>query len=184
MRLFGQHGFKGTSVMQIESAAGLTPGAGGIYHHFSSKEMLLTAGIERHLSRLDALRDIRRIMSDLGDLRVELAVTARYFLAELDSQVELLRILMAEARLRPTLLTDAMDLLISGTYRSFAEWLNTATGNEINAERATMISTLSLGSLLANRLVSRVLGLDSISVEDDALLEAWVPMVMGMIEDS
>ena len=38
MRLFGEQGYKGTSVIQIEKAAGLTPGAGGIYHHFSSKK--------------------------------------------------------------------------------------------------------------------------------------------------
>src|SRR5271167_4692722 len=95
MHLFSQHGYAATSVAKIESAAGLTPGAGGVYHHFDSKEAVLAAGIERQLARLTALRDIRRVLGELGDLRAELTLTARYILAELDSESELLRILAA-----------------------------------------------------------------------------------------
>jgi AcrR family transcriptional regulator len=182
MRLFGEQGFRGTSVVQIEAAAGLTPGAGGLYHHFSSKDALLSAGIERHLARLDALRDIRRVLTNLGDLRAELSVTARYFLAELDSQVELFRLLISEVRARPTLLTDAADQLVASTYRSFAEWLQHASGAPLSEERATMIATLSLGSLLSTRFVSGVLGLDPTDVDDDALVAAWVDMVIATIE--
>lgn len=38
MRLFGEQGYKATSVAQIEKAAGLTPGSGGLYHHFKSRK--------------------------------------------------------------------------------------------------------------------------------------------------
>ena len=62
MRLFSEHGYAGTSIAKIEAAAGLTPGAGGLYHHFKSKEAVLAAGIERHLARLQALREIRRVL--------------------------------------------------------------------------------------------------------------------------
>ncbi|MGH3521781.1 MAG: TetR family transcriptional regulator, partial [Mycobacterium sp.] len=65
MELFSEHGYRATSITRIEQAAGLSPGAGGIYHHFPSKEALLTAGVERQLSRLAALRDIRRLFADL-----------------------------------------------------------------------------------------------------------------------
>src|SRR5262245_48393148 len=104
MRLFGQQGFKATTIVQIETAAGLTPGAGGIYHHFANKEALLAVGVERHLLRLAALRDIRSVFADLGDARAELTVAARYALAELDQEAELLHVLTAEARNRPELL--------------------------------------------------------------------------------
>lgn len=181
MRLFGEKGYRGTSVAQIEAAAGLTPGAGGLYHHFSSKEALLAAGIERHLSRLDALRDIRRLLTNLGDLRAELSVTARYFLAELDSQMELFRLLISEVRARPSMLTQAADQLVASTYRSFAEWLQSATGQALSEERATMIATLSLGSLLSTRFVGGVLGLESVAVDDDDIVPAWVDMVMATL---
>jgi AcrR family transcriptional regulator len=181
MRLFGEKGYRGTSVAQIEAAAGLTPGAGGLYHHFSSKEALLAAGIERHLARLDALRDIRRLLTNLGDLRAELSVTARYFLAELDSQMELFRLLISEVRARPSMLTQAADQLVASTYRSFAEWLQSATGQALSEERATMIATLSLGSLLSTRFVGGVLGLESVAIDDDAIVPAWVDMVMATL---
>ena len=111
MRLFSERGFSATSIAKIEAASGLTPGAGGLYHHFKSKEAILAAGIERQLSRLDALRDIRRVLTPLGDLKAELTLTARYILAELDNESELLRILSSEARNRPQLLTVAVDRL-------------------------------------------------------------------------
>ena len=57
MRLFSQHGYAATSIAKIEAAAGLTPGAGGLYHHFKSKEAVLAAGIERQLG--DSARSAR-----------------------------------------------------------------------------------------------------------------------------
>src|SRR5271155_1870063 len=120
MRLFAEQGYRGTSVAEIERAAGLTPGAGGLYHHFPTKEAVLRAGVQRHLGRLEALRNIREVFSSLGDLEAELTVTARYTLAELDNEVELLQILASEARRRPDLLTQAIDELIGSTYAEFA----------------------------------------------------------------
>ncbi|HEY5192752.1 MAG TPA: helix-turn-helix domain-containing protein [Solirubrobacteraceae bacterium] len=59
MRLFGKRGYSATSIAKIEAVSGLTPGAGGLYHHFKSKEAILAAGIERQLSRLDIARRSR-----------------------------------------------------------------------------------------------------------------------------
>ncbi|HEY4823509.1 MAG TPA: helix-turn-helix domain-containing protein, partial [Solirubrobacteraceae bacterium] len=123
MRLFSQHGYASTSVARIEAAAGLTAGAGGLYHHFKSKEAVLAAGIERHLARLDALRDIRRLLTPLGDLKAELTLIGRYILAELDSEAQLLRILVSEARSRPELLTAAVDQLVNSSLEGFAGWI-------------------------------------------------------------
>jgi AcrR family transcriptional regulator len=181
MRLFSEQGFRGASVAQIEAAAGLTPGAGGLYHHFGSKEDVLAFGVRRHLQRLEALRDVRRVIGDLGNLRAELAVTARYFLAELDSQTELLRIVATETRRRPDLLTEAVEQLITSTFRGFAEWLREAAGQELDQDRASTIAALALGSLLSSRLLSNVIGVDSLVVSDDALVPAWVDMVSSML---
>ena len=181
MRLFSEQGFRGASVAQIEAAAGLTPGAGGLYHHFNSKEDVLAFGVRRHLERLEALRDVRRVIGDLGDLRTELSVTARYFLAELDSQSELLRIVVSETRRRPDLLTEAVDQLIASTFRSFTEWLRDAAGQGLSEDRASTIATLALGALLSSRLLPNVIGVDSVRVSDDILVSAWVDMVRLML---
>ena len=182
MRLFGENGFRGTSVAAIEAAAGLSPGAGGIYHHFGSKNEVLAEGIRRHLTRLDALRAIKEVLTDLGDLRAELAIAARYFLAELDSQSELIRILLSEVRRQPELLGDVAETLISSTYDGFAEWLTKTAGPELSRERAMTISTLAMGALLSDRILRDVMGLRSrLDAQEHAAIPIWVEMVMAMV---
>jgi AcrR family transcriptional regulator len=173
MRLFSEHGYSGTSIAKIEAAAGLTPGAGGIYHHFKSKEALLAAGIERHLARLQSLRDIRRVLGNLGDLKAELTLTARYVLAELDAESELLRILASEARNRPQQLTAAVEQLISSTFTGFATWITEHAERSIADDEATALAVFGLGSLLSSRLLGNVLGIPSL-VDDKALIGTWV----------
>jgi hypothetical protein len=53
------------------------------------------------------------VLTPVGDVKAELTLTARYILAELDSESELLRILVSEARNRTQLLTSAIDQLVS-----------------------------------------------------------------------
>jgi AcrR family transcriptional regulator len=180
MRLFGERGYRGTSVAEIEAAAGLAPGAGGLYHHFRSKEELLTAGIERHLQRLGALRDIRRLLTGLGDLRSELTLTARYVLAELDRERELLQILAAEARARPHLVRAAADQLIDATYAEFAGWVREQAGGRLSAAQARAAATAGLGALLSSRILP-VLGMTSVAVDDEALVAVWVEMMLALI---
>jgi len=177
MHLFSRHGYAGTSVSKIEKAAGLSAGAGGLYHHFKSKEAVLAAGIERHLARLDALRDIRRVLTPLGDLKSELTLIARYVLAELDSESELLRILAVESGARPELLTSAADQLLSSTLDGFATWIDEHAGDDGLGASARAIATLGLGSLLGNRILTNLFGVES-RVDDEELVDAWVGMVL------
>lgn len=179
MSLFGDNGFRGTSVAQIEAAAGLTPGAGGLYHHFRSKEDVLAAGIERHLNRLSALRDIRRLFTGLGDLRIELTMTARYALTELDNERELLRILASESRSRPDMVAGAVATLVDTTYREFAAWLQENQG--CTPERAAAIAAVGLGALLSTKLMRAVLGVSPTGVDDDTFIATWVEMIHHLI---
>lgn len=166
-------------MVQIEKAAGLTPGAGGIYHHFRSKEALLLAGIDRHLDRLDALRDIRRVLTGLGDLRVELTVTARYALAELDREGELVSVLVGEARTRPELVREASRRLLAATYDEFAGWLTERTS--LTEDRARAVAAVGLGSLMSSRLLGNLLGAAPIGVDDDTFVATWVDMMLRTI---
>lgn len=180
MRLFSEQGFKATTIVEIESAAGLTPGAGGIYHHFRSKQALLTAGVERHLQRLDALRDIRHVFSDLGDVRVELTVTARYILAELDRESELLRILANEANNEPQLLERATDRLIGATVDGFSSWLQSRSERELDDAEARALASLSLGTLISTRLLRGAFG-RAAQIDDEHLVQTWVRMLLSAL---
>jgi AcrR family transcriptional regulator len=142
MHLFGEHGFRGTSVAAIERAAGLTPGAGGLYHHFPSKDAVLAAGLERQLGRLNALRDIRRLFTGVGDLGIELTLTARYVLTALDAERELLHVLFTEARRRPDLVQDVLTTLIESTQAELASWLTEDWA--VPAERARNVSAVGV----------------------------------------
>jgi AcrR family transcriptional regulator len=181
MRLFGEMGYKGASITQIEAASGLSPGAGGIYRHFSSKEELLAAGVQRHLDRLDALREVRQTFNGLGDIKDELAITARYFLTELDSQTQLLRILVSERRQWPQLLNGAVDEMIASTYRGFADWLRQIAEPDLSEERAVSVASVALGALLSSRLLRDVVGVEALSVDDDTVIATWVEMVMSVL---
>jgi AcrR family transcriptional regulator len=181
MRLFSEHGYASTSIAKIEGAAGLTPGAGGLYHHFKSKQAVLAAGIERHLARLQALREIRRVLTPVGDLKAELTLTARYILAELDSEAELLRILASEARNHKQLLRTAVDQLVNSTFEGFAAWICERAQRPIPAEEARGIAAIGLGSLLGTRLLRDVVGVPS-PVEDEQLVETWVRIMQGAID--
>lgn len=179
MTLFGDNGFRGTSVAQIEAAAGLTPGAGGLYHHFKSKEEVLTAGIDRHLDRIAALRDIRLLFTDLGDTRAELTMTARYALTELDNETELLRILATESRTRPSLVERAVTALVDTTHGEFAAWLQES--KHLAPERAAAVAAVALGSLLSNRLMRGLLGIAPANVDDTTFVATWVEMILNLI---
>jgi AcrR family transcriptional regulator len=182
MRLFSQHGYAATSIAKIEAAAGLTPGAGGLYHHFASKEAVLAAGIERQLARLGALREIRHVLGSLGDLKAELTLTARYVLAELDSESELLRILASDARNRPKLLSTAVEQLVSSMFTGFAAWIGERAERAIPAEEATAIAAFGLGSLLSSRLLRDVLSIPA-QVDDPTLVDTWVQMMATALAD-
>jgi AcrR family transcriptional regulator len=173
MRLFSQYGYTATSIAKIEAAAGLSPGAGGLYHHFESKEAVLAAGIERHLARLGALREIRDVLGSLGDLKAELTLTARYVLAELDSESELLRILASDVRNRPWLLRAAVEQLVSSTFTGFASWIGERGERAIADDEARAIASFGLGSLLCTRLLRDVLGIPA-PVDDKTLVDVWV----------
>jgi hypothetical protein len=119
----------------------------------------------------------------VDDLRTELTLTARYTLAELDNETELLRILASEARIRPELVEGAVQQIITATYSGFAGWLrhHVAVPPEKAREKASAIAAVGLGALLSSRLLRVLLGTDPIGVPDDALVDTWVDMLLSQL---
>ena len=176
MRLFGDRGYDATSVAEIERSAGLTPGAGGLFHHFRTKEAVLIAGVERHLARLAAVRQIRGAVPPLGDLRAELTLVARYVFLELEEEQELLRVLISEGRQRPDLLAGAVEQVVRGTFNEFASLLERSGGTEVGA-------ALALGSLVAFASAELLLGQAPVDADREEVIATWVEMVLGLVEN-
>jgi AcrR family transcriptional regulator len=95
--LFAARGFAGTSVTDIEAAAGLSPGSGSFYRHFRSKEDVLFAAVDRELDRVRA-RKAAAPPAPPGELppselRERVAAQLRegqHFLMELDPLITIL----------------------------------------------------------------------------------------------
>lgn len=173
MRLFGERGYEATSVAEIERSAGLTPGAGGLFHHFRNKEAVLVAGIERHLTRLAAVRQIRGAVPPLGNLRAELTLVARYIFVELEEEQELLRVLISEGRHRPQLLSGAVEQVVRGTFDEFAGLLARSGVTPVGA-------ALALGALIAVASAELLLGQTPIQADHEEVIATWVDMVVGL----
>jgi AcrR family transcriptional regulator len=174
MRLFSERGYDATSAAEIERSVGLTPGAGGLFHHFPNKEAVLTAGIERHLARLEAVRQIRGAIPPLGNLRAELTLVARYVFLELEEEQELLRVLVSQSRQRPHLLTGAVDQVVRGTFDEFAALVGRSGISEVGA-------ALALGSLVAFASAELLLGRAPVDADREDVIATWVEMVMGLV---
>ncbi|WP_006245773.1 TetR/AcrR family transcriptional regulator [Mycolicibacterium tusciae] len=106
LRLFGEQGYAGTSIAQIEQAAGLSPGSGALYRHFKSKDELLVQALQaRVLDRgqwaqflapdfsVLAMLDLVAPDSDIVD---RLMVLCRIGLQRLDHDRDVTRILLRD----------------------------------------------------------------------------------------
>jgi AcrR family transcriptional regulator len=181
-RLFGDEGFRGTSVARIEEAAGLSPGAGGLYHHFTSKEALLVACLDWHLERITTLRDMRADLMPTGDVKAQLQVMARYVLVELDREQGLFRVLVSEARTRPELLTEALGRLFGSGFSDFAQWLQELAGDGLTPAQASPLAAVGLGALMWFRLQRTLFGVAVHEVDDEQFIATWVDTMLASLE--
>jgi AcrR family transcriptional regulator len=94
---FVSRGFDGTTVTEIEAAAGLAAGSGSFYRHFASKEDVLRAAVDREIERIDSGRELPPSRLT-GDVRVGLALEFQRRLANLQRMQSLVTVLAREER--------------------------------------------------------------------------------------
>src|SRR4051794_33124230 len=102
IRLFSERGYLGTTVGDIEQAAGLAPRAGGLYKHFRSKEQVLEAVIERHVGEMELVQPALDVLP-LGDPRAELMLIGRWALQELANEMPLMKVVQKDGDRFPEL---------------------------------------------------------------------------------
>jgi AcrR family transcriptional regulator len=125
MELFGRQGYHATTVAQIEEAAGLRPGAGGLYRHFDSKRGLLEAGLRRQIEAGRELLDLLDPAELTGASRVDrfLAV-ARAGLRRLAAERDLNRLLLRDLAAFPELLSEVRDRELRRMHAALVTWLS------------------------------------------------------------
>jgi AcrR family transcriptional regulator len=173
-RLFAERGYKGTSVGEIEAAAGLSPRSGALYKHFPSKQAVLAAVISQHTDVVDQMRSQLELMP-LGDLRAELTMTARWGLAELRREHELTRIVMKEGERFPEIAEAFRDAIVMPGHRMAAEWLTRyveRAGGTI--EDPDAFASVTTDSLVGYTLQEVLFGSAPAGVDEERFLAAWV----------
>jgi AcrR family transcriptional regulator len=180
LELFARQGYSGTSVAQIERAAGLKPGAGGLYAHFNSKAELLAAAIERSA----ALADIGYSMLDalpLSDLRSELTLIARGSFALYDAAQTWIRLALREGDQHPELFNDARERLTARAYRYLADLLaSKITAGQFVEHDPQAVADVLFGAITNYWMQSRIFDWQPNDVSQEAFITAWVDLALRL----
>lgn len=125
MELFGRHGFKATTVAQIESAAGLTGGSGGLYRHFRSKRQLLEHGLRQQAARstglVEFIEDPERVAG--LPLAEQLLAIGRAGVRRLEQERDVNRLLLRDLADFPDLLELFRREELGRVFDALAGWL-------------------------------------------------------------
>ncbi|MGH2811423.1 MAG: TetR/AcrR family transcriptional regulator [Actinomycetota bacterium] len=182
LRLIAERGYRGTTIADIEAAAGLSPGSGALYKHFASKQAVLAAGLERHAEVAEAVASALKMMP-LDDFRSELMLFARGALQELQAEENLIKILLKEADQFPRLLAKMRQRLVDLGYRQTAEWLRLKVeAGTLPPHDCEAVAAIALGSIVNYQMVQFHFGRPPGEVDEDRFVAAWVDMVEGLVE--
>lgn len=178
LRLFADKGFRGTTVVDIESAAGLSPGSGALYAHFPSKEALLEAAVDQAIDLADAGYSAFDALP-LGDLRAELTLLARASLTLMESWRDLLRVLLKESGAFPGLLAEARARILEPAYKWFSDYLtDQAAAGDVVVDDPDAFATIWLGSLQSYWIQTSLLGATPAGVDRDRFVDGWVETLL------
>ena len=185
LRLFAERGFRGTTVGDIEAAAGLTPRSGGLYQHFPSKQALLEAALDRHIRDVERIGDVIEFLP-LADLRSELTLMGRWILKQLADERDLCRVLEKEGDQFPELVEMMRERISNAGYRQGVEYaarrlkLRQSERGDVDLEA---LVTVLCGSLVNYRRNEWTFGVPPLEVDEERFLTAWVEVCAAVVPD-
>jgi AcrR family transcriptional regulator len=177
MQLFGSHGYGSTTIAQIEAAAGLSPGSGGLYKHFPSKQAVLEAGVRDRIEAPDALPALFAQLGGASSPRAALRAVAAAGLDRLDAERDLNRILVRDLSKFPELLTLFRDGELARLHHGLSQALAA-----MGVASATAASTVLISAVSHYWLLSDVFGgSHPLGVERDEFLDAIADLAAASI---
>ena len=125
MELFGRQGYHATTIAQIEAAAGLSAGAGGLYRHFRSKRAVLEEALRR---QADQGRPLLEYLQDPGALaglprRDRFRAVAHAGLRRLAEERDLNRLLLRDLATFPDLLELVRSQELARVHEAVTAWV-------------------------------------------------------------
>jgi AcrR family transcriptional regulator len=181
MRLFGEQGYSGTSVREIEAAAGLSGGSGSLYRHFASKKALLSEGIREQVA---AGKGLLGLVSDAGaaeeaPLRESLAMVAVAGLRRLEQERDFNRVLIKDLSLFPELLEIARTEEIARIHAAIADWLQRHAAPDRGGLDWVALATVIIGSVSHYWLLRDIFGTHPSDVSEERYVDALVDLVVA-----
>ena len=170
LRCFSRRGFDGTSLADIESEAGLSPGAGSTYRYFPSKRAMLEAAVDDALVRADEL--VASEPRSIGE-------AGRLSLTSMDQLQDLTRIVLRDLDQFPDLLMPVVDRLLDGPIRAVAARMSAfAPGIDGDAT-----ATLLIGALVNVKVIEALGGKRPGAVDEERLIAAWTHLYRLALEN-
>lgn len=186
MRLFGERGYAGTTIADIEAASGLAGGGGGLYRHFSSKRALLDAGVRRQVEsnrglvgRLDAAPGAPGTPASTAALEEQLRELGHAGLDRLEHERDLNRLIVRDLRQFPDLLATAAELEIRPVQAALAGWMARQDGGD--GLDAPAVAAVLAGAIAHYWLLRDVFGEHPSLVSVDRYVDALVQLVSSTL---
>lgn len=179
MRLFAEQGYAGTSIAQIEAGSGLTPGSGGLYRHFRSKEAVLEAGIR---SRIEAPHDVTALVEALetaSDRRAALRAIAGAGLARLDSEADLNRILVRDLAAFPELLAAFREAELGRMHDLLTGAISRLAPDHPDP---AALAAVAIAAVSHHWLMGSVFGQNPLGLSDDRFLDTLADIIARAID--
>lgn len=193
LRLFGERGFAGTSVAEIERAAGLSAGSGALYHHFSSKDELLVEAVRARLADrgeweqfLDPVFSptefLGQVMPDATTVD-KLTALCEIGLARLEHDRDVTRILLRDNSVAPGVLDVFRREEFTVVTSTVARGLIELAPPERRGEDWDAVATVVVGAIAHFWLISDIFGGEHpAAVDAQRYLRATAQMIAARLD--
>lgn len=184
LRLFADRGYAATSVAEIEAAAGLSPGAGGLYRHFRSKEEVLASAIREHIER--TRRQISDVLSNATvfedrPLELRLRMTCHAGLAKMREEQDLIRVLFRDLDQFPNLVGEMREGIVNPLYDGIATWLSEQPEFEGSGEDWPAIASILGGAVVNYWLANESMYEPPTRIDEKRFAESWARLGLGLV---
>jgi AcrR family transcriptional regulator len=174
MVLFGERGYRGTTVGAIEAAAGLAPRRGGLYRHFPSKQEVFTAAVARYASKFRSLEDLLEVL-DFDDEQGTLTRLAQFALAGLAAEADLFRLLQRDGPDFPDLAMLVHEQLVQRGYDfAVAAFTRLLQARGLSVGDVAALAAIALGSLVHFREDEALYGKPPAGATEEQFVATWV----------
>ena len=184
LRLFAEKGYSATAVSEIEAAAGLSPGAGGLYRHFRSKEEVLAAAVRAHAARTTDQIEVTlhsAAAAQLTPLPDRLRYVCELGLAMMSEEANLIRVIFRDLDQFPRLVAEFRENLVQPVYEIMTTWGCRQPEFAGSGIDWPAIATVLGGAVVSYWLTNTQLGAPPGRVTEPRFVAAWTSLALGLL---